>query len=127
MQTIAFSYRVGHSSVCTIIEDTCNAIWESLMPMYLKCPSTEEEWKKISGDFYQQWNFPNCIGAVDGKHVVFQAPSNTGSEYFNYKGSFSIVLMAICDPNYCFTFVDIGYNGRHSSVGRYTSFTIISQ
>ena len=27
MQTIAFSYRLGHSTVCNIIEDTCGALW----------------------------------------------------------------------------------------------------
>ena len=26
MQTIAFSYRLGHSTVCKIIDDTCEAI-----------------------------------------------------------------------------------------------------
>ena len=30
MQTISFSYRLGHSTVCYIIENTCCAIWEAL-------------------------------------------------------------------------------------------------
>ena len=30
MQTISFSYRLGHSTVCHIMDDTCQAIWEVL-------------------------------------------------------------------------------------------------
>ncbi|XP_072390912.1 WD repeat-containing protein 3 isoform X2 [Diabrotica undecimpunctata] len=59
----------------------------------LQMPKTEAEWKAIAEDYYNRWNFPNCVGAMDGKHVALQAPINSGSEFFNYKGFFSIVLL----------------------------------
>lgn len=78
----------------------------------MQVPETEQEWQSIQREFYTRWNFPNCLGAIDGKHVIIRCPPKTGSEYFNYKHSFSIILMAVVNANYCFSYIDVGTNGR---------------
>ena len=114
--SLSFDFRVGRSTVCRIIRDTCTVLWEVLQPHYVKAPSNEEEWKGIATDFEKIWNFPNCIGAIDEKHVI-QAPAAAGSVYYNYKGTHSIVLMAVCDAHYRFLIVDVGDSGWHSDGG----------
>lgn len=60
-------------------------------------PASETEWLEIAKGFEEKLNFPHCIGALDGKHIQIQAPANSGSFYYNYKGTHSIVLLALVD------------------------------
>lgn len=80
-------------------------------------PTTEEEWRYIAENYEAQWNFPHCLGAIDGRHCILQAPIHSGSDYFNYQSNFSIVLLGVADPNYCFLFADVGCQGRISDGG----------
>ena len=77
-------------------------------------PPTLQDWINIKKKFYTKWNFPNCIGALDGKHVMIQAPNRSGSLFFNYKGHFSTVLMVLVDAEYHFIYVDIGDYGNNA-------------
>ncbi|XP_047990332.1 protein ALP1-like [Leguminivora glycinivorella] len=112
-QTIAFSFRLGSSTVSNIVKEVCKAIWDTMQPKYMPAP-TEETWRQSEIGYRQIWNFPNGIGSVDGKHVNVKCPKNSGSNYYCYKNIFSIVLLAIVDPFYKFITVDIGSYGRHS-------------
>ncbi|XP_024883922.1 protein ANTAGONIST OF LIKE HETEROCHROMATIN PROTEIN 1-like [Temnothorax curvispinosus] len=84
ISSIALQFRVSKSTVHNIIGKTTTAIAHILIPEYVKSPN-EAQWKEISKGFYEDWNMPNCVGAVDGKHVQIQAPPNSGSMCFNYK------------------------------------------
>ena len=106
-QSLSFSFRMGETTVNTIVTETSNAIYQVLKEKYLSAPHTKEEWLKISQEFEENWNMPHTIGCIDGKHIRIVCPKLTGTQYYNYKGFFSIVLMAVCDVNYCFTMIDL--------------------
>jgi hypothetical protein len=69
-----------------------------------------------SNEFYLKWNFPNCVGSIDGKNIRLKCPSNSGSIYYNYKGYLSIVLQGRADAQYRFIAIDVGA-GKQSDGG----------
>lgn len=87
-------------------------------------PTEVGEWKKISNDFGEIHQFWNCCGALDGKHVGIRRPAKSGSMYYNYKGFYSIVLMALVNAKKEFIMIDVGAKGRISDGGVlfYTKF-----
>lgn len=71
-------------------------------------PRKASDWKTIANNFNLKANFPNCIGAIDGKHIRMIRPCDSGSLYFNYKKYFSINILAVCKSNYEYIYVNVG-------------------
>ena len=101
-RSLEFIYRVRRRSISRIVMEVANAVITEMQKTYLKTPSNENEWIEISEKFFQRWNFPNLIGAIDGKHIVLEQPKQPGSHYRNYKRTDSIILMVVIGPEYEF-------------------------
>ncbi|XP_068226439.1 uncharacterized protein [Palaemon carinicauda] len=74
-QSLQYSIRVEASTICKFISEVCKAIISAYDKM-LRCPKTEEAWKEVAAKFSSKWNYHNCLGAVDGKHIVIRKPRN---------------------------------------------------
>ncbi|KAJ4436848.1 hypothetical protein ANN_16980 [Periplaneta americana] len=108
-----YTYRMGISTIALIVRQVCEVIWEVMAEECLPEP-TLQKWQEIAFGFQTKANFPNCIGALDGKHIRVIKPIKSGSLFMNYKHYFSIALLGICDSNYCFIYIDVGAYGRNS-------------
>ncbi|XP_068126508.1 uncharacterized protein [Hyperolius riggenbachi] len=110
-----YQFLMGRSTIRYLVLDTCKLIWKTLQPEFMPPPDLPM-WEANIQHFWEKHQFPNCLGAVDGKHVRIVMPAATGSVYYNYKKYFSLVLMAVVDPNLKFIYVDVGaYGSSHDS------------
>ena len=82
-----------------------------MAPIFLAYPSAEE-FTVISQKFKTDLLFPNCVGALDGRHCPIQKPGNNGSLFFNYNKIFSVVLMGCYDSNKRFIWINVGDYGK---------------
>lgn len=71
MESIVYQFRVSHNTVSKIVRETCRAIWISLKRTAFP-RLTRAGWLSHAKAFEEKWNFPHCIGAIDGKLVVMQ-------------------------------------------------------
>lgn len=85
VKSLSYQFRLGVSTTCQIVKEVCAAIHLVLSLDYLRQP-TKVDWEKAAKGFDHLWDFPNCIGALDGKHIRMRCPPNGGSMYINYKG-----------------------------------------
>ena len=113
---IDHNFRMGFSTVSDIVVEVCAVIWQRLQPIYMSEP-TSEIWENVISGFQNKWQFPNCIGSIDGKHVIFKYPNKTGSNHYCYLHKFSIVLLAIVDADYKFICIDVGAYEKKNSDG----------
>lgn len=108
---LQYEFKISKNTIALIVKETCQVIWMCLKNKEMPQPK-EEQWYEIAEQFYVKTDFPNCVGAVDGKHVRCVKPRNSGSKFYNYKKIFSIVLMAVADANLRFIAINVGAYGQ---------------
>ncbi|KAM0728569.1 Protein ALP1-like [Formica fusca] len=119
--TLSFSYQCGQSTVSHILAETTRAFVSVLKSVFVKPPANEAEWREVAAGFWEKWQFRHCVRTIDGKHIQIQAPQTSQSIYFNYKKTFSMVLLAVCDAHYNFIMLDVGAEGSQSDGGVFQS------
>jgi DDE superfamily endonuclease len=109
---------MGKTTIASIVYDTCSVLWSELVNIHMPQP-TQVDLRKIADDYFRLWQFPHCIGSIDGRHCEIICPANSGSAYYNYKQYFSIILQAVADANKKFITIEVGGRGRQSDGGTF--------
>lgn len=111
---LMYSFRVADNTISKFIPTVLEAIVDTFKAEVMPPLIEQDEWMKVSDTFNTKWNFPHACGALDGKHIPIKAPPNSGSLYHNYKGFFSMILLALADADYKFIWVSVAEYGSAS-------------
>ncbi|XP_036343074.1 putative nuclease HARBI1 [Rhagoletis pomonella] len=122
---LSFGFRTSDSAISQIVSETLKAIYLVLRDDFLKMPQNSNEWRIVADEFERKWNFPHCLGAIDGKHIAIRYKKEYGSYFFNYKGFHSVILLAIVDANYKFLYVNVGTNGRANDAAAFNESSFL--
>ncbi|RVE54881.1 hypothetical protein evm_000248 [Chilo suppressalis] len=123
-RSLHYLFKISHQLISNIVHEVCASLLVVLKDE-VKLPANEQEWLQKEADFRDI--FPHCIGSIDGKHVVILSPNHSGTEFYNYKHTFSIVLMALVDKKYRFMYADVGCQGRISDGGVFRNSSLFEK
>ena len=121
-----YQFCIHGTAIGRFIPQVSRAIYAALKDEYLKVPSTEQEWEFIADETFKRWNFPNPFAAADSKHITLFHLEGSGSEYYNYKDFYSLVLLAFVDYDYKFLLIDVQCQERISDRGVFSNSAICS-
>ena len=81
---------IAKNAVSMIIRRVTKAISNHLADKYIKPPRTQEEDHESCSFFFEKYDFPQYLGAVDGTHTAIEQPPENSADYINRKGKYSL-------------------------------------
>ena len=89
--SLMYQFKIHQSTIEQFISPIYSAIYNVLAPNCMKVPQNEKEWNELIRETDKRWQFPNAYAPADGKHIGILCPANSGSDFFNYKGFYSLL------------------------------------
>ena len=110
-RTLSTLFGLGQSTVCKVVNETCKAITTHLLHKFVQLPQGERLEEDIAG-FEAERGFPQVVGAIDGTHIPIICPEESGSDYYNRKGYYSVIMQAVVDYQGLFIDVYVEWPGK---------------
>ena len=61
--------------------------------------------------FNTKWDMVQCAGAIDGSHIPVRPPLLNHTDFYNWKGWYSIIVQAVVNHEYLFRDINVGWPG----------------
>ena len=116
------TFGVAKSFAHKCIQNMINII-NKIAKKFIKWPSIQELLNDEK-EFRKFANFPGAVGALDGCLIKIKAPNINQRDYLDRHSNHSVNLIAICDSEMKFIFINAGFPGsaHDSRAFRYSNF-----
>ena len=98
-RSLSWRFGIGKSTARLITHEVCDAIVHVLLLQFIQWP-TDQRLHEVVQRFREMWNFPQCVGTIDGTHIPILTPSESSADYYNRKGFYSVIMQAMVDHEY---------------------------
>ena len=102
LRKTANAFGLLRSVISNIVRRVCYVISNVLGPKYIRLPYTSAEVEHLTSQFYGHYGIPQCLGAIDGTHIMIKQPCDSSTDYINRKSTYSLNLQAVFDYRYRF-------------------------
>lgn len=109
-RVIAERFQTSKSVICTSLHHFCNLVSGNLENR-ISWPSGPAISDTVRG--FEEAGFPGTVGAIDACRIAINKPKDVEDPeaYMNEKNVFCTTLLAVCDNEYKFTYVNVGHPG----------------
>ncbi|XP_049273736.1 uncharacterized protein LOC125759317 [Rhipicephalus sanguineus] len=119
-RTIAHLFGVGRSTVNVVWRQFSTAVIQQLESQWI-CMVRRADMADHVREFFAVTGFPQAVGALDGCHFPVSPPKKHATDYYNYKGWYSMILLALVDHRYRFRYIRVVSPGRCHDAGVYAA------
>ena len=112
LRTIANLFGIGKSTARQLLQHFCSILVDIFFSRLVRFPTTNDEIKKTIDGFAQKYSYPLCLGALDGTHISVTPPKGFETDYLNFKKFYSVIMLAVVDAEFRFTYINVGAPGR---------------
>jgi hypothetical protein len=112
LRTIGHLFGIDRNTAREILHEFCSVVVHLFFKRFIKFPATPQEIQTTINGFQDKFNYPVCLGALDGTHIPIKPPLGSETDYFNFKKYHSVIMLATVNSDLLFTYVNIGAPGR---------------
>ncbi|XP_052851712.1 uncharacterized protein LOC128261849 [Drosophila gunungcola] len=117
-------FGIPSSMVPKVLTEFCRFICRVFSSEYLPPEFLTQEKLDECVSGFDELGFPQCFGVLDGTHIEVRPPIADAEDYYNMKGWYSTILIALVDHRGRFLYVNTGCQGRCSKSQIYEASTL---